>query len=50
MTCSVCNSAPGERTRVEFLESGKEVTLVMCMECYDEFSEEESVEVVRVGD
>jgi hypothetical protein len=48
MECSICNSESGEETRIEFSDSGKTVTLPMGDECYEEFSEDDGVTVVRV--
>lgn len=38
---------PGEMTLVEFTETGHEVTLPMCSECFRAFSEDSLVTVTR---
>lgn len=48
--CSICNSQPGELTLVEFQETGGEVTLPMCRECFEEFSAESLVTVSRLDE
>jgi RNase P subunit RPR2 len=50
MICAICNSNPGERTRVEFPKTGKEFVLPMCDECYRDFSEESLVDVTRIDE
>ena len=48
MSCSVCNDSPGRRTEIVFLDSGAELTVSMCNECYEEFSTDERIDVERV--
>jgi RNase P subunit RPR2 len=48
MECTNCNSKPGEKARIEFLDTDKEIVLTLCNECYTEISEEKDIEVVYI--
>ncbi|UBF21806.1 hypothetical protein HSTV-3_gp46 [Halorubrum virus HSTV-3] len=48
MECSICNSAPGQMTEIELLWADKTVELQVCDECYEDFSEDGEINVIRV--
>ena len=48
MDCTVCNSNPGEPTRVEFSDADKTLEIRMCGDCYSDFREDSFVSVVRL--
>lgn len=50
MDCTVCNSARGKRTRVEFPDVGKAVSLAMCVLCHEDFSTDETIVVTRTDE
>jgi len=50
MECSVCNSAPGKQTKIEFVDSGKSVSLPLCDDCYADFSADEGLTVTRISE
>jgi hypothetical protein len=52
MTCAVCNSGPGERTRLRFAgaDAHEQLSISMCASCFAAFDEDPGVTVSRPED
>jgi hypothetical protein len=45
MVCAVCNVKPGEETQDTFPDRSEQIGFELCQECFNDFSESESVEL-----